>query len=271
MVRGWALFVVAALAVTGCGSSTSSAAAPGAATATPSAVSTATAAPSTAAATARPTSTPRPTAASRPTDLPTDGTCEEGHTCLGLLAAGEHREDVFQPPFTFSTTNGGWENIIHTGGSVDLDWLEHPGDVITFKRAPRATTTGGTLEDIGATTVDTLGNWLAANPDVETTPAQPVTIGGLEGTTMDVTLSPTADHPGGDCPTQTCIGLFQGTDRTTWAWDWGVANGEQMRLYLLDGGDDVVMIAVDSLDGTTFDALTKEADDILGSVTFDKS
>ncbi len=42
-----------------------------------------------------------------------------------------------------------------------------------------------------------------------------------------------------------------------------------MRIYLLDAGDDVVMIAVDSLDGTTFDALTKAADRILGSVKFD--
>src|SRR4029079_7760619 len=202
---------------------------------------------------------------------PTDGTCEEGHTCLGLLPPGEHREDVFQPPFSFSTTTDGWENIVHTAGSVDLDWLEHPGDVISFKGAPRATTAGGTLENLGTTTVETLGTWLAANPNVQVTPAQPVTIGGLTGTTMDVVLSPTSNHPVGDCPTETCIGLFQGTDRATWAWDWGVANGEQMRIYLLDGGDDVLMIAVDSLDGTTFDTLTKEADDILGSVMFDRS
>jgi hypothetical protein len=260
---------MAAIALMGCGSSGSSPAGPGTATAAASAVSSVAPAPSTAAATARPTPTPRPSAAQRPTDLTTDGTCEEGHTCLGSLPAGSYREDVFQPPFTFSTTTEGWENIVHTGGSFDLDWLKHPGDVITFKRAPRATTAGGTLENLGKTTVETLGSWLAANPDVEVTAAQPITIGGLKGMTMDLTLSPTANHPGGDCPTQTCVGLFRGTDRATWEWDWGIANGERMRIYLLDGGEDVVMIAVDSLDGTTFDALTKEAAAILGSVKFE--
>jgi hypothetical protein len=43
-----------------------------------------------------------------------------------------------------------------------------------------------------------------------------------------------------------------------------------MRLYLLDGPTDVTAIVVDSLDGTTFDALTAAADKIIGSIAFDK-
>lgn len=269
MVRRCALIVTAALWIVGCGASSSGGASPGAGTPAASVVPTATSAPSVAAATERPTPTPRPTAIARPTDLTTDGTCEEGHTCLGLLPPGAYRADVFQPHFGFSTTNDGWENLAETAGTLGLRWLAHPGDEISFLRAPRATKPDGTLDNIGESTVELLGSWLASNPDIQTTPAQPVTIGGLNGTATDVTLSTTANHSDGECPTQTCVGLFRGSDRATWAWDWGAANGERMRIYLLDAGDDVVMIAVDSLDGTTFDALTKAADEILGSVTFD--
>lgn len=270
MVRRCALVVLATIALVGCGTTGSSGTSPGTATATAkTAASGPSTAPSEAVATKRPTPTPRPMAVPRPTDLSTDGTCEEGHTCLGLLGPGEHQEDVFQPHFAFSTAKDGWENMAQTPGSFDLQWLEHPGDVIMFLRAPRATKPDGTMDNIGETTVESLGSWLASNPDVQATAAEPVTIGGLEGTAMEVTLSPTANHPGGDCPTQTCIGLLKGTDRATWAWDWGLANGERIRIYLLDGGDDVVLVAVDSLDGTTFDAITEEADAILGTVKFE--
>jgi hypothetical protein len=237
----------------------------GAATAT----GTASVAPSAASATGRPTPTSLPTAIPRPTDLPTDGSCDPDHTCLGLLDEGEHREDVFIPHFSFTTTDG-WANLQHSGGSVDLHWLQHPGDAIYFFARPRASSTDGTLANIGKTTVQSLGAWIAANPDLQSTAPEPVTVGGLAGQRMDISLAPTADQPAGECPTPTCIGFLSGTDRATWAWDLGVANSEKVRLYLLDAGDDVIAIAADSLDGTTFEALTAEADQLLGSVTFDQ-
>jgi hypothetical protein len=41
-------------------------------------------------------------------------------------------------------------------------------------------------------------------------------------------------------------------------------------MYVLTAKSDVVLVFVDSFDGTTFDALTKRADTILATVKFDK-
>jgi hypothetical protein len=64
--------------------------------------------------------------------------------------------------------------------------------------------------------------------------------------------------------------MFRGRDAApTWEWDWGFGGPERQRLYLLSAKDGVVAIFVDSLDGTTFDALTRAADGILATVRFD--
>ena len=70
-------------------------------------------------------------------------------------------------------------------------------------------------------------------------------------------------------PSGRCLGLLKGQG-ATWAWDWGTANSEMQRLYILDGKDGPVLIIVDSLDGTTVDSVTAAADKILASVKFDQ-
>ena len=75
--------------------------------------------------------------------------------------------------------------------------------------------------------------------------------------------------PARDCPVPRCLGLFKGQG-STWAWDWGTADSEMQRLYVLDGKDGAVLIMVDSLDGTTFESVTTAADAILASVKFDQ-
>jgi hypothetical protein len=91
---------------------------------------------------------------------------------------------------------------------------------------------------------------------------------------MDLAVAPgTVTHPGA-CPVESCVSIFKGVDPSkvpTWQWDWGTATSERQRLYLLTATDGVIAIFVDSLDGTTFDALTKAADSILPTVRFDKS
>lgn len=66
--------------------------------------------------------------------------------------------------------------------------------------------------------------------------------------------------------------IFKGADLTppsTWSWDWGSAGLETQRLYLLSSKESVIAIFVDSYDGTSFDALTTAADQILAKVKFD--
>ncbi len=221
--------------------------------------------------TAKPRSTPAPPPSSlpRPTDLPTDGACEDGHTCLGLLGAGKaYHSDVFKPGFAFTMPTAGWENLAETAGDLDLHSLGAPGDVIMFFRQPKATTETGDLILSVDVSVDGIQKWLASNSAVSVTPATQVSIGGLQGVRMDFVIAPGAGTTGG-CPTQACLSMFKGTDGKTWSWDWGIATSEHQRVYLLKAPDTVVAIFVDSLDGTTFDALTQAADSILATVKFD--
>ena len=96
-----------------------------------------------------------------------------------------------------------------------------------------------------------------------------VSVGGLSGKQMDIALAPDAVVPTGDCPVKRFLGLLN-AQGSTWAWDWGIADSEMQRVYALDGKDGVVLVFVDSLDGTTFDSLTKAADTILKTVKFDQ-
>jgi hypothetical protein len=171
-------------------------------------------------------------------------------------------------------TRPGWENLEQAGGAFDLTSITAPGDVILFAGRPRATKPDGAPVSGVESSVASLGAWLTTNPALTTTAARPVTIGGLKGQSWEVTVSPSAQGHLGDCLTQVCVLFLRGRDpssKPTWAWDIAVASSERLRLYLLDWKDDVVAILVDSLDGTTFEALTAEADAILGSVVFDKN
>ena len=99
----------------------------------------------------------------------------------------------------------------------------------------------------------------------------PVNVAGLHGIRTDIAVAPGAVSRPAGCPVQACVGIFPALDSArlpNWEWDWGIASGEQARVYLLTSPDGVFAIIVDSLDGTTFDALTRVADGLLASVQF---
>jgi hypothetical protein len=167
----------------------------------------------------------------------------------------------------------GWENLSDEGGILGLLPIDSPGDGILFFRQPKATSLDGTAVFSVDINVDAIHTWLASNKALTVGPATSVSIGGFKGVWMDVAVASGAS-PTVNCPVQTCVPIFKGLDPAaikTWQWDWGTATSERQRLYLLtttDGG--VIAIFVDSLDGTTFDALTKSADTIFATVRFDK-
>jgi hypothetical protein len=230
------------------------------------------ASPSSVAITPRPTATPLPLAVPRPTDLPTDGTCESGHTCLGLLSAGTYHTKVFSPGFQFVMPTAGWENVADAGGDLGLLSIDSPGDAIFFFRQPRPANSDGAPVSGVETKVDAIATWVAGNPTFTVSPVTKVSIGGLDGKRMDLAIAPGVESHQTDCPVQVCVLLFRGRDpssKPTWEWDWGFAGPERQRLYLLSAKDGVVAIFVDSLDGTTFDALAKAADEILATMKFD--
>jgi hypothetical protein len=215
--------------------------------------------------TAAPTPTPLPIAMPRPTDIPSDGSCGQGDICLGILQPAKvYRTTAFSPQLTFTMPEAGWENLADVGGIFQLLPIAYPGDAIAFFRDPTASGALGTrVEDLAA--------WLAKNPLLTVTPTKPVTVGGLKGLTMDITIAAGARNHPVDCPVQVCVPIFSGKDSSkvpTWKWDWGAAGLDTQRLYLVRSKEGVVAIFVDSLDGTTFDSLNKTADKVLATLRF---
>jgi hypothetical protein len=233
--------------------------------------SSASASPSAAAtSTTRPTPEPLPTAFPRQNDIPTDGACEHGHPCLGLIKPGAYHSQLFVPGFSFTMPEAGWENVSMTPGEVGFFLLSAPGDEIVFFTQPKMTKTDGTLDLSAPVTVDGITGWFAAHPDLTVGPAMDVTVGGLHGKRMTVEAAPTSTaHYPPDCPVKTCVNLLQAR-APTWSWDWGTGSSEKQRMDVLAAKDGIVLIFVDSLDGTTYDDLVKKADAILATVTFDK-
>jgi hypothetical protein len=218
-----------------------------------------------------PTATALPISLPRPTDIPTDGTCEDEHICLGLLAAGTtYHTEAFEPTITLTPPADGWENLSDEGAVFMLLPIDAPGDAIAFFRGVKAVEPDGTTAS-AEDTVEGLSGWLASNDLLDVTTATPVTVGGLAGVTMDIKIAADAVNHPGDCPVPTCVPIFRGADpsaKPLWHWDWGSGDGETQRLYLLNAMDGVVAIFVDSYDGTTFDALTTAADGILTGLSF---
>jgi hypothetical protein len=221
---------------------------------------------------ATPSPTALPLAMPRPTDVPTDGTCEDEHVCLGLLAAGTpYKTEAFEPTISFSVPSADWENLADEGAAFQLLPISAPGDAIAFFRGARALEADDVTFASVDETVAGLADWLASNDLLDVTPATPISVGGLSGVSMDIKIAGGAVNHPTDCPVQTCVPIFKGQDLTAhppWHWDWGSGNGEIQRLYLLTATDGVVAIFVDSFDGTTFYTLTTSADQILAGLTF---
>jgi len=121
------------------------------------------------------TETPLPLVAHRPSDIPTDGTCEEGHDCLGRLKAGTlYQSKVFKPRFSFKVPSNDWENLSETGGTIQLLPIDAPGDAIWFFTDPGATAPDGKPAAGVGDTVSDLSKWLA----LESAPARYPAEGG---------------------------------------------------------------------------------------------
>ena len=121
---------------------------------------------------------------------------------------------------------------------------------------------------IGTAAADIVGD-IASNPAVAASPVEPIAIGGLDGLAVNLELA--ADHAA-TCP------FSDGVPTVALIVDdvpgagpfWGLATAERLRLVVLDrpaGGN--VVLAIDSVNGRTFDELVAEAMPVLESMTFD--
>ena len=203
-----------------------------------------------------------------------------GADCLGPLEAGNHVSVIFNPfvpvdRWTFSygrlgyTVPEGWQNdeedrgvyvISRQGAGEDASiWLL--SEVAAHDQAADCS------DNVAAAGVDrteaALASWLTTVPGLKSTKATTVTLGGLTGVTMDLSVDPgwTRVCPGGAVPAVKVFADANGAEH-----DVEVDAGTPLRIFLLDLGDGrTLLVFIHAVDRVTWDSLINEAMPIVQS------
>ena len=206
--------------------------------------------------------------------------------CLGALAAGNHESAVFTPFIPATSWNydygevsytvpTGWSNPEDTPGGLALAQSDAPeGTAVYLFADVLAHSQLLDCPEVADPTVGTsaaeLTDWLQSLASVTTTEPSRVMIGGLSGSTVDVSVAPTWTRT---CPYSQgmpAAPLFSDADPGS-DFDWGVGGDGRMRLFLLAlPNDRTLLIDIESADKQTWDAFLPEAMPVVESFTFNQ-
>ena len=162
--------------------------------------------------------------------------------CLGYITAGTYTSAQFTVPTTF-TVPAEWTNY---GDTSDYLLLNPPGQTgedyigVFWNIFALSQDCLGTRDHGVGQTAKELADWMARLPGLKTGGAQPVSIGGLDGFYVDISVDPTWTRTCQWDLTKPSVDLIGG--------NWGMyhaitANG-QARYYFLDAGTHPIAIEV---------------------------
>lgn len=214
-----------------------------------------------------PTATPRPSCPN-----------PEGGVCLGVLSAGTYTTQIFTPEITYTVPNG-WQNFEDTPGNfllvapgydlrgVNEGGSDYIGIYTSIAAANRLCSTEAEVQSDQpgvARTSSAIADEFMQRPGLATTPSTPVSVGGLSGVVLDITLTDgwtgTCFYAPGGLPV---VPMFRGPAVSPSSLDHGMGLGLTMRLYLLDRPGGTLAIEVDDfVDGAHLDAYSTIIDQI---------
>jgi hypothetical protein len=171
----------------------------------------------------------------------------DGGVCVGPLQPGTYTTRSFQPTLTY-TVPASWDNEEDLAGNF---LLIPPGGSFAGVN-PGTSDYLGAYTSVAADAPDcadhpaagvgfdpsSIAAWLGRQPDLHSTVPKPVSIGGLSGLTIDLTLKP---------PATDCAGVMLGQSPSDF--EHGVIAGLTMRLYLLAYKRGTLAIELDDLTG----------------------
>jgi len=215
----------------------------------------------------------------------TRSACPDAHSwCLGDLGSGEYQSALFTPftpsaNWTFHygemsyTVPAGWSNPEDGFSGYVLAQQNAPEFTAIYLFADvRAHAQGTDCAEILDPTVGTsaadITDYLTKLPSAATTKPAPVTIGGLRGSTLDVSVDPswtgTCPYSGGKPAAQ----LFSDADPNS-DFDWGLVGDGRLRLFVLAlPNDRTLLIDIESTDKPTWDVFLPEAMPVVQSFVF---
>jgi hypothetical protein len=197
--------------------------------------------------------------------------------CGGQLEPGEYRWTFSEPTIDFEIPSHGWSWLYSGGGNLRFFADESPtheglyiSDGIYFLHDP--TIASRDCEDssqpgVGRSASDLVA-WLESAPGLTVSEPAPVTVGGLEGTELDIEIDPAWKR--------TCFWseelpavplLFNGSDLG--GYNWAILPDVLMRWYVLESDDGVIIVDIDDgPDNLSHTELLRTGGDIVDSLQF---
>lgn len=212
-------------------------------------------------------------------------TVDEGW-CLGDLEPGIHRSTVFTPfvpaaswqydygQLTY-TVPAGWRNIADCAWCYVLEQQDAPvntninvwSEVVPHAQGDQCSTAP---EPGVGRTADEIVSWLTALPGLVTTTPEPISIGGLEGTMVDLSVSPTwtASCPYAYSPDLPLVSTFSDPIAGD-GFDWNIQGDGRTRIIALDLGDGrALIIDIEAQNKADYDALLPGAMEVVNTFSF---
>jgi hypothetical protein len=201
------------------------------------------------------------------------------HTNLGRLAPGRHVGTPFRPFSsgtlgTFSyTVPAGWteqgesQSFFAVSGPdpAVLTWISILSNVAPSTEDKNCT--GAPVADVGRTPT-AVAAWLAKTTGLVVTKPTPVTIGGLNGLMVDVSVAKSWSMPCATIPQQgtdvsTFVDAYSGDPSQT------IGGGTRERYFLLDRGDrQTLLIDIEAQDAASWDAVMTAAMPVVDTFEF---
>jgi hypothetical protein len=185
------------------------------------------------------------------------------------LPAGTYTSAAFLPAVTYTVPDR-WELVsdsaayfqLRPAGS-DVTGIYLFRDVVAASQDPSCPTTPAA--GVGATSTELVA-WIRQLDGLVVTSPAMVTVGGLRGVSVDISIAPTWTV---SCPfangLPTVPLLVGGSSDLRWV----VAGDEQLRLYVMDlPGGGTLIVDVDAFDGSLFSSLLANAAPIVKSLQF---
>jgi hypothetical protein len=221
----------------------------------------------------------------------TRSACPDNHHCLGDLDAGKHVSVIYTPfvrladwHYTYGrfgyTVPDGWSNpednqdgyvLVPQRGPegagvfIFSDVLPHAQGIdpatehCQIERAPGVGSSASAIHD-----------WVRSLPGLRIDHRRDVSIGGLPGFALDVSVDPTWKGTCGWPDEKPGVPMFVNAQTTAdEGFDWGIGGDGRMRLFILDlGTDRTLLVDIEAPDKATWDGLLKEAMPIVESFEF---
>jgi hypothetical protein len=195
-----------------------------------------------------------------------------GQECLGPIDAGTYTTELFSPTLTY-TVPAGWANLEDMPGNflllppgstlagVNPGTSDYLG-VYTSVVAPELCTGQADLGVSG--TFDGLVGWLEADPAIALANEHDVTVGGLDGVVMDISMK---DPRGDGCREGVWGDIYVGRNPSSLVH--AVGEDYPIRVYLLHNGDRSLAIEVaDARGGSDYPDWIAAATPVIESFVF---